>query len=366
MKLGFLFVCLIALFFIVNLALAAAPDDLLLKAAKKGDIAQLEALLRGGANVNSADEKGRTALIEAAAEGQTQAVKLLLQSGAKPNLQDKESVTALLVATAKGHIETVRALLAAGAAVNFKHKAGLTALMLAAGQGHTEVVRLLLAQGAEIGAKSDLGFDALCYVSHDRYFAITRGRWRDGMPKHPDTIRVLLDAGASPAATLCFIDPDYLAKAPNSFAILPVEDLRTADEKKSALELPAKLAEALVKEFKIRKYKVLPAVEAQKKLPAATGTNSEPHIEASVACAAVGTDAILQVQLLASKARSYGVVDVSGIAVATSLTDCKSSHILWKDWNVYGESRGFIIARFVSGARMIASAMVTQLPRHPK
>ena len=356
MKPRFLFLCLMI---IPGLVFAADPDDSLRKAAKKGDLAQLEALLRGGANPDSADKKGRTALIEAAVEGQAAAVRLLLQNGARPNLQDEEGFTALRAAAVAGHSETVRALLDGGADLNFKCTGGFTALMVAAVKGRTEVVRLLLSRGADVSARSDIGLDALCLASQER-----QGGKKQALPKYPETIQALLDGGASPAMTLCFIDPDYLIKAPRSFAILPVEDLRTADEKKSDGELPAKLAEGLKKELSSRKYEILPAVEVQKKFSA--GGGQEPHPRTSAACSLAGTDAIFQVQLLASKKRSYGIADVSGMAVASSLTDCRSGRILWKDWNIYAEYRGFIIARFVSGARMIASIISLQMPRCPK
>ena len=38
-----------------------SDDDALRKAAKKGDLARIEALLKSGVNVDSADKKGRTA-----------------------------------------------------------------------------------------------------------------------------------------------------------------------------------------------------------------------------------------------------------------------------------------------------------------
>ena len=341
-------------------------DDALRKAAKKGDVARIETLLQSGVKVDSANKKGRTALIEAAAEGQTQAVKLLLRHGAKPGIQDEEGFTALRSASVEGHAETVRALLDGGADVNFRHKEGLTALMVAAVKGRTEVVRLLAARDADLKAKSEfLGFDALCYASLEREAGTFRwSRWKQGMPKHPETIQALLDAGALPDT--CFIDPDYLKNAPGSFAILPVQDLRTADEKKSAAELPEKLAEALAKEFRPRKYEILTATEAQKKLGAGINANPERAIETSVACSSLGTEGILQVQLLASERLNVGIAKTSGIAVSASLTDCKSERILWKDFDIYTEHRGFIIAAFVSGARLIAATMVTKLPPRPK
>jgi hypothetical protein len=63
---------------------------------------------------------------------------------------------------------------------------------------------------------------------------------------------------------------------------------------------------------------------------------------------------------------SLGIVDLSEIDVSATLTNCKSNRILWKDFDVYFEHPGFIIARFVSGAPLIAATMVTKLPPRPK
>jgi hypothetical protein len=266
----------------------------------------------------------------------------------------------------EGHSETVQALLDGGADVNFKHKEGITALMAAAAKGRTDVVRLLTSHGADLKAKSDfLGFDALCHASLEREAGTFRWtRSKQGMPKYPETIQALLDAGALPST--CFIDPSYLNNAPGSFAILPIQDLRTTEQKKKAPELDQKLAEALAKEFKPRKYKILTAIEVRRKLGEGATSDPERGIESSAACSALGTDGILQLQLLASGSRSFGIADVSAIAVSATLTHCRSNRILWKDFDVYSEHRGFIIARFVSGARLIAATMVTKLPPRPK
>ncbi|MEX2261476.1 MAG: ankyrin repeat domain-containing protein [Bryobacteraceae bacterium] len=300
------------------------------RAAKKGNTAKLEALLNAGAEVNIADVENRTALLEAASAGQAQAVRLLLKHGAD---------------------------------VNARHKQGITALMAASLKGRTEVVRLLLAAGADLKAKCEFGQDALCYASQERYGAMAwRNRWKQGTPKHPETIQVLLDAGASPATSACFIDPDYMSKAPRSIAILPVQDLREPEERMLAPDLARELPEALEKEFKPRRYEILSAVEAREKLGIKANADSTQPIAATVACSSVGTDAILQLQLLGSHKSTSLITETTGVAATSCLTDCKSGSILWKDFGVYSEQRGFIVAKFVSGVRAIASEMVTQVP----
>ena len=88
-------------------------------------------------------------LIEAAKKGDTVSIKALLEAGADVNTADVNGRTALIWAAQKGHTETSQALLEAGADVNAKGEDGYTALMYAANAGHTEIVELLKKAGAK-------------------------------------------------------------------------------------------------------------------------------------------------------------------------------------------------------------------------
>lgn len=59
--------------------------DSLIWAAKRGDLAALEAAIRSGANVNGEDSQGWTALFHAAHHGNTKALQLLIDAGADVN-----------------------------------------------------------------------------------------------------------------------------------------------------------------------------------------------------------------------------------------------------------------------------------------
>jgi uncharacterized protein len=359
--LSFVFASTIACLF------AAEPDEALRHAARKGDASEVSALLKGGVDPNIADGNGRTPLIHASAARNSQVVALLLRNRADPARQDKEGFTALRAAADSGDVESVRALLDAGADVNFKHVRGLTALMTASSRGNTEIVRLLLSRGANVRAKSDHGYDALSYASMDRHDAIAPfGAWKQALPKHADTLRALMESGATPEEALRFIDPDYLTKGPRSVALLPVLDSRTAEEKSKALELPGKLGAAFAKAFGSRKYAVhAPDSLAIKLGGASAGASERADLSANV-CSAKLADAVLDLQLMGSSARTFVALDASAMAIKSSLTDCRSGQLLWTEFGVYGESRGFIIARFISGARIIAEDVASRLPRRPK
>jgi uncharacterized protein len=188
----------------------------LMRAAESGNIVEVRALLKAGADVNAAwPAWGHTALMFAAGEGHLEVVKALLAAGADPN------------AVAFGHggvpgwawmfamnrcnkdwLEIMDAMLAWGAKINpptgihmsplgyaiekndrvmmeavLKRKAdvnlrdqesGETALMYAARYSNSEVVMVLLDAGAEVNARDKKGRTALSIAEEDK-----ENPWRD-------------------------------------------------------------------------------------------------------------------------------------------------------------------------------------------
>jgi hypothetical protein len=94
-------------------------DDLtddLLTAARKGDVAQVKALLDKGADVNAKTPYGQTALFFACDRGYFEIVKLLVDHGADVNVEDTfYHASALSWAARKDRIEIVKLLLDHGA-----------------------------------------------------------------------------------------------------------------------------------------------------------------------------------------------------------------------------------------------------------
>ena len=95
----------------------------------QGDEPALSRLLSRGADPNSVDGCGSTALQRAASEGKEGCVGLLLEAGAAVDQTDEHPVTwasygetALLNAVCKGHIAICGLLLEAGAAVDQARK----------------------------------------------------------------------------------------------------------------------------------------------------------------------------------------------------------------------------------------------------
>jgi ankyrin repeat protein len=139
----------------------------LLDALRRGDWAAFEKLLRE--NPKAAQAKGSggsTPLMYAALYGDARAVRLLLDRGADPNTRNDAGATALLWAV--DDPEKVRLLLEHGADANARSEDNLTPVLLAAGRfGAGDVVRRLLDHGAKlegqpvVGRAADAGDEAV-------------------------------------------------------------------------------------------------------------------------------------------------------------------------------------------------------------
>ena len=118
-------------------------------AAKAGNIEQIRTQLSLGADINSYDPSGKTALMLAASAGKTSVVELLVANRANLDLADrKEGQTALMMATIAGNVEVVQALLKGGANPNLKDQAGHTCLQYAQQSGNPKISQLLKQAGA--------------------------------------------------------------------------------------------------------------------------------------------------------------------------------------------------------------------------
>lgn len=91
------------------------PGEQLLAAARKGDAAAVKQLLDQGANVNSKNRYGSTALFFACDRGHFDVVKLLVERGADMNVKDTfYNATALSWAMSKKHENIVNLLVEKG------------------------------------------------------------------------------------------------------------------------------------------------------------------------------------------------------------------------------------------------------------
>jgi hypothetical protein len=136
----------------------AASVGPLHQAAARGDVAQLRALLDGGARI---DERGPfewTALHEAVIAGKTAAASLLLDRGADPNARGQFDMTPMHWAAIKGSAQMVTLLARRGGRTDSRNLYGMTPLHNAADETTAEA---LLAAGANVAARDERGMTPL-------------------------------------------------------------------------------------------------------------------------------------------------------------------------------------------------------------
>jgi len=181
-------------------------------AAKNGNSAMIDLLLKAGADVQAATTTGTTPLMNAAASGHSEAVRLLLDHGADPNAKDvNQGQTALMFAAALNRADVVRVLAARGARLNVSslvpdpynirkdapatestklrgkgvlELGGMTALQFAARDGQMAAIQALLDAGADVNIPTASDHATTLTI------AIING--------HFDIAKLLLDHGADP------------------------------------------------------------------------------------------------------------------------------------------------------------------------
>ena len=118
------------------------------EAADRGDAAALRAMIGAGADIDSCDQYGQTALMLAARHGHLEAARVLVAAGADLNHTAKYRLSALMLATVNGHYSVALMLVEAGADTSISGTgapgfAGRTALDLADNLGRVSIANLL-------------------------------------------------------------------------------------------------------------------------------------------------------------------------------------------------------------------------------
>jgi ankyrin repeat protein len=233
-----------------------APDPVLaLHAAIEhhGSTELVGALLDAGAAPSAADADGRSPHQLAARHGRADLARLLVRYGARPDATeadlfrsaclnaDREAAeryvasgrvqigqltdadrAALVEAADQGKVEAVRLMLDLGFPVDARGEVnGATALHAAAGAGSAEVVRLLIERGADIDAR-DPFWNGLPVTWAT--VGSGAGLGRAPAPDHVTTVRLLVEAGASPDAWIEEKPPSpEVAQLLNEYGVTPPE-----------------------------------------------------------------------------------------------------------------------------------------------
>ena len=157
-------------------------------AAQKGDVAQIEKLVAGKADLNARASNGRTPLHVATFARQRAVIQALAKAGANLNLLENDLYDGITIASVADDEETLRVLLALGASAKLTtSRYDGTALIAAAHLGHDGVVRQLIQAGAPLDHVNNLHWTAVIE-------AIVLG---DGGKRHQATLKALIDARAN-------------------------------------------------------------------------------------------------------------------------------------------------------------------------
>ena len=160
----------------------------LLAAAARGNAKGITVLVGQGARPDVRDAHGRTSLHVGAYRGHHDAMRALVAAGADPDALESDRYDIVTIAAVANDVPTLRLALALGASArNVTSRYDGTALIAAAHLGHADVVRLLILAGAPLDHVNNLGWTALIE-------SIVLG---DGGPRHTETLRALVEAGAN-------------------------------------------------------------------------------------------------------------------------------------------------------------------------
>ncbi len=166
----------------------SALDLPLIAAAARGDLEEVESLLRRGASVRATDARGRTPLVAAAYGNHVDVARVLLVGGGNPDEKDATVQSAYLIATSEvgDDPSLLDLLLDGGATADSRDSFNGTGLIRAAERGYPRIIARLLQTDIDVNHVNRLGWTAL----HE---AIVLG---DGGPAHVEVVRLLVDAGA--------------------------------------------------------------------------------------------------------------------------------------------------------------------------
>jgi ankyrin repeat protein len=157
------------------------------EAAAKGDVAEIERLVKDGEKINIQDSRSRTPLHVAVYLKQHDAARALLKLGANPNALEIDRYDIVTIAAVANDIEMLKLVLEGGASArNITSRYDGTALIASAHLGHAEVVQMLIAAKAPLNHINNLGWTALME-------AIVLG---NGDAKHTATVKALVEGGA--------------------------------------------------------------------------------------------------------------------------------------------------------------------------
>ena len=226
------------------------------QAIRNGHVEIAALLLDFGANVQTRDMLGRTALFEALSAPDIRGAVLLLMNGIDISCCDSMGNTILHEAARKRSVELASRFVDRGVGVTIPNEEGLTPIHLAAQYGHLEVAALFLQKGASVDARDLNGRTPLHFAAQYGHLEVAallleKGATvdiRDSTGSTP-LMKILLDSGAYiPEAKVGQKTPLYPAEETSDHQVQqsPVDSMldQSTDliERRSTSKMPLPLA----------------------------------------------------------------------------------------------------------------------------
>jgi len=124
------------------------------KAARRGNVKEIEQLLDSCAEPDTKDENGRTPLHIAAVYGRDDAVKMLIKCAANLEARDNNNLSPLYLAALNNRVGVIEQLVSSGAEVDGQNgNFDENALFAAVQKGHERATKVLLRHGADVNFK---------------------------------------------------------------------------------------------------------------------------------------------------------------------------------------------------------------------
>lgn len=159
----------------------------LISAAAEGDTKTVLELLKDGADINTTNKQGNTAVLAATLKNNVDTVEALIAQGADINIQNNNKDNVLLYAGAEGLLDIVKLAIQAGADTTITNRFGGTALIPASDRGHVDIVEELLTNSdTDVNHLNNLHWTALLE-------AVILG---NGDENYQQIVQLLVDHGA--------------------------------------------------------------------------------------------------------------------------------------------------------------------------
>ncbi|MBU2695413.1 hypothetical protein CCO04_09995 [Pimelobacter sp. 30-1] len=166
-----------------------AANAALLRAARAGDADGVAVALRAGADIETRDGNGRTALLLASTYDRVAVAEVLVALGASPDALDDRRDTPWLVTGVTGSVRMLEALLPANPDLTVRNRYGGLSPIPAGERGHVDYIRRVVQTDVDLDHVNDLGWTAMLE-------AIVLG---NGNEDYQEIVRILLAAGADPS-----------------------------------------------------------------------------------------------------------------------------------------------------------------------